>query len=255
MHNTNRVFKNEKIGSYDSIDINFFLETYKPPKVKMTISPNILTNMARGIIELLEKGFEVDATLALGTVDWSDSNNISIFIEQLKLIIAYYKENPQYEIVRMLRVLVEAILSKDKETTRYCGAGKTIHCYTKNDLEWTSCQGFSRVSIAEESKKYIKESFENYVEPEGICKSCKVSKLCSKCWGTNLAATGSIDNIDPWLCVINRLIMVAGSKIIYNRIMQKENFDETDQRQLKAIEIIIENAFNDENTYLKNYNI
>lgn len=253
MHNANRIFKDEKTGSYDCIDIDFFLETYKPAKVKMTISPNILMSMTEGIVELLEKGFEVDATLALGTVDWSERNNVKTFIEQLQLIIDYYNVHPEYEIVRMLRVPVEAIWSEDKDNIRYCGAGKNIHCYTGNDLEWTPCQGFSRVTIGKEYSQYIGETFENYVEPEGVCKKCKVSKLCSKCWGTNLAATGNLDTIDPWLCVINRLIMVAGSKIQFNLIMKKEHLDENDQRKLKAIQYILENTFKDNNIYLKEW--
>ncbi len=254
MHDRNRQYYNMS-GSYDDIDIDFFLSLYDEVSVKMTIAPNALNGMADGIIELLEKGFKVDATLALGNVDWSAKTNVNIFLEQLQILIEYYKNHPDYQIVRMLNLPVEAILYEQTETTRYCGAGKNIHCYTGNDLFWTPCQGFSRVTIGEDYKKYIGEDFEGYIEPDGICKTCKVSSLCSKCWGTNLATTGSIDETNSWICVLNRIIMIAGARILYDRITQKQEFTEDDQRKLKVIQIVLNEAFNKDNIYLRDYKI
>ena len=251
-HNLNRMLRNSIEGSYKKIDLDFFLNTYESAKVKMTIAPNTVEYMADGIIELTEKGFEVDATLAMGDIDWSDEKNVGVLLEQLNRMVEYYKNNPQYPVVRMLKVPIESMFNnKEKQTTRYCGAGARIHCYTGNELEWTPCQGFSRITLGEDSKLYYNETFEDYVEPDGICKQCKINSVCIRCWGTNLAATGSIDDIDPWVCVINRILIVAGAKIAYDRIINKEEITDSDQRILKGINIIIEEAFNKNNQYLK----
>lgn len=250
MHDANRIFAKDNSGSFDSIDKQFFLNTYKPATVKMTVAPNVIESMAEGAIQLHELGFEVDATLALGDLDWSDPKSAECLMRQFTILVDYYKEHPEVNPIRMLRLPIEALFDKEKETTRYCGAGKRIHCYTGNDDYWTPCQGFSRVTIEEDSKKYAFEEFEDYREPDGVCKRCKVNKLCSKCWGTNLAATGNIDTIDKSLCVINRITMLAGAKIIYNSLIDKTDLSESDQRRLKGAEMVVTEAFNNNNIYL-----
>ena len=79
-----------------------------------------------------------------------------------------------------------------------------------------------------------------------------MNNACSRCWGTNLAATGSIHKIDPWLCVINRIILQAGSKIRYDKIMKKPKSEWTEKESqiLKCISIIMDTADNSEIEYL-----
>lgn len=249
----NRVFKQNGEGTFDYIDQEFFLKTYKPASVKATIAPNCLDCMSESIIYLMERGFEVDATLAMGNIDWSNSVNVKILTRELNKLIEYYAKNPERKTIRMLEVPFDALFSEKKENTRFCGAGVRIHCYTGSDDYWTPCQGFSKITVGEEiSKQYAEESFENYVEPDIICKRCPLTTVCCRCWGTNLAATGSIDIPDPWLCVINRVLLLAGSRIAYDRIfgIQKNEWTKKEVRILKAISIITENAFNTDIVYL-----
>lgn len=252
-HDKNRVFAGNKKGTFDSIDQKFFFETYHPLPVKATIAPNCLEQMAESVIYLIEKGYKVDATLAMGDIDWSNPQNVDILIRELSKLIEYYDKHPDTEAIRMLDIPFEALLLEKKETTRYCGAGLRIHCYTGNDDYWTPCQGFSKITVGEEvSTQYAGEDFEGYVEPESVCTKCPLNNVCSRCWGTNLAATGSIHKIDPWLCVINRIILQAGSKIRYDKIMKKPKSEWTEKESqiLKCISIIMDTADNSEIEYL-----
>lgn len=136
MHNLNRILKESKEGTYNLIDFDFFLNNYRPAKVKMTVAPNAVEELAEGVIVLTKRGFEVDATLAMGDIDWSDKKNIELLIEQLKLLVDFYKKNPQYAVIRMLKIPIESLFNiKKNDVTRYCGAGTRIHCYTGNELE------------------------------------------------------------------------------------------------------------------------
>ena len=168
-------------------------------------------------------------------------------------LLKYYDEHPETEVIRMLNIPFEALLLEKKENTRYCGAGLRIHCYTGTDDYWTPCQGFSKITVGEEvSLQYAGENFENYIEPESVCTMCPLNNVCSRCWGTNLAATGSIHKPDPWLCVINRIILQAGSKIRYDKIMKKpkEEWREGEYQILKCISIIMDVAENPDVEYL-----
>ena len=221
--------------------------------MKATIAPNCLEQMAESVIYLIEKGFQVDATLAMGDIDWSDAKNVDVLIRELDKLIKYYDEHPETEVIRMLNIPFEALLLEKKENTRYCGAGLRIHCYTGTDDYWTPCQGFSKITVGEEvSLQYAGENFENYIEPESVCTMCPLNNVCSRCCGTNLAATGSIHKPDPWLCVINRIILQAGSKIRYDKIMKKpkEEWGEGEYQILKCISIIMDVAENPDVEYL-----
>ena len=94
MHDINRN------NSYDHIDQEFFLRTYKPAYVKMTISQQTLSTMAEGIIELTEKGFKLACNLAYG-IKWTE-DNLRILEEQLSELIRYYSQHPDKEICSML---------------------------------------------------------------------------------------------------------------------------------------------------------
>lgn len=93
------------------------------------------------------------------------------------------------------------------------------------------------------------------MEPKGICKNCKINSMCIRCWGTNYAATGSIYKTDSWACVVNRIILLAGAKIIYNSLINKSDLNDSEQRQMKGIQFLINELFNEENTFLREYDI
>ena len=65
--------------------------------------------MAESVIYLIEKGFQVDATLAMGDIDWSDAKNIDVLIRELDKLIKYYDEHPETEVIRMLNIPFEAL--------------------------------------------------------------------------------------------------------------------------------------------------
>lgn len=245
-HNLNRVYRSTAVGSYDSIDQEFFLNTYDDPCLKMTIAPNAVSMMSAGIIELLKKGFHVEATLAVGNIDWSNNCNLQkILIKELNTLIQFYTEHPEYETVRFLNTPVEAILESNYSKCRYCGAGKRMHCYTGNELNWTPCQGFSSITIGTKSKQFEKYDFENYEEPEdSICKKCRLNAVCARCWGTNYAATGSIHYTKPANCSVNRILIMAGCKILFNRLQNQDHEGNDYKRKMKAIALIMD-AIND----------
>lgn len=113
--------------------------------------------MAESVIYLIEKGYKVDATLAMGDIDWSNPQNVDILIRELSKLIEYYDKHPDTEAIRMLDIPFEALLLEKKETTRYCGAGLRIHCYTGNDDYWTPCQGFSKIRFERKSLLSMQE--------------------------------------------------------------------------------------------------
>jgi len=98
MHDIIRPFKATNKGSYDDIDIDFFLNNWEKLAAKTTISPETLPRLAEGVIRLHNLGFICTATFA-------------------------YIKNPLVPICHMLAYELEAIFSPIDRDFRYCGAG------------------------------------------------------------------------------------------------------------------------------------
>jgi uncharacterized protein len=256
MHDMNRPFRGSNKGSFDSIDLDFFINTWDVVSAKMTVSPITLPYFSKGVKFIHEKGFKCDATFATG-ISWESEDNINILAKQLEELIEFYRENPQYEVCRMLSIDLGSIFTKSQISFRYCGAGKLIHAYDCKGTQYP-CQGFAPITLGEESKKYIGCDFSDFKLPEdSACATCKFVYMCSTCYATNNASTGDIGRQSPEMCIFNRMCILASSKIQYYRIMQKcrGNMTQEDQKVLKAIQVIQEEIFNENNIFLFNFSI
>lgn len=236
MHNKNRPFVSGK-GSYDSIDIEFFLKTWPDCQAKLTMSEYTLPSLAEGIINLHELGFVADATLSTG-IDWNYKNNEKVFINQLEILINYYVAHPEIELCTMLNFDLRLLFSKLNKSLRFCGAGEMTTCF---DVEGNSypCQGFAPVSLGTEAEKFKNYDISKFdLTSYNPCCGCKFFFLCANCYSANLATTGCCHLVDINLCYSYRLCILASAKIQFERIKIKTSLSENDRLILKAISII-----------------
>lgn len=253
MHDINRPFRNSNKGSFDSIDLDFFLKNWNDINAKMTISPETLPHMVEGIKFIEELGFTCSATFATG-IDWTNENNIKVLIEQLEYLVDYYKNNPDRKLCQLLAIDLCSVFVEKNDTIRYCGAGIKMHAYDVNGNQYP-CQGFAPITLGKEANKYIKCNFENIRLPEETpCRNCIFLHICPDCYSSNKASTGNESLQSKEMCVFNRLCILASAKIQYIRLIKKEiqNFTIEDQKTLKAISIIQKEIFNKNNVFLYN---
>lgn len=236
MHNKNRPFINGK-GSYDSIDIDFFLRTWPDHQAKLTMSTLSLPNLAEGIIAIHELGFVCDATLSTG-VDWSYADNEELFTQELSKLVDYYVANPEKELCTMLNYDLRLVFSKLNKNLRFCGAGEMTRCY---DLDGNvyPCQGFAPVALGEEAKTYKDYDVNKFdLQKHNPCVGCKFFFLCANCYSSNLVTTGCCHLVDINLCMAYRLCILASAKIQFERIKMKKEITNDDRLVLKAISVI-----------------
>ncbi len=208
MHNLNRS------GSYDDIDLEFFLEQYPDQDVKMTISQQTLSFLAEGIIDMHKKGFRVSCNLAY-EIDWSGSENINILNRELSKLIDFYLEKPDIEPCSMLEMGIYNIGSCDSDAVRFCGSGNEMIAYDVTG-EAYPCQFFMPLSIGKEKAERSKTlNFPKMYLPEDCldekCKSCVARPACPNCYGANFASTGSIYKRDDNMCRLTKIILRARS--------------------------------------------
>lgn len=243
MQNRNRPFISGK-GSYESIDIDFFVNTWPQCQAKLTMSEYTLPSLADGIINLHNLGFFPDATLSTG-IDWNYSQNEEIFVRELEKLVDYYTENPKLKLCTMLNYDLRLVFSKLNRTLKFCGAGEMTSCY---DIEGNvyPCQGFAPISIGKEAdtfKDYDVSRFD--LDENNPCCDCKFFFLCANCYSANLVTTGCCHLVDINLCYSYRLCILASAKIQFRRIKNKnKELTEDDKLILKAIDVIQEELGN-----------
>lgn len=236
IHDVNRVFENGK-GSFDSIDIEFFANTWPGCPAKMTISEKTLPYLAQGVKYLDGLGFKCDATLSVG-VDWNAKKYIPILIEQLNELVEYYTDNPNKKICTLLDMDFRLVLAPIDDDYRFCGAGIDMMCYDTLGNAYP-CQGFAPVSIGDDAKEYCDfDEKEFRFNEENFCKRCPWVRLCPNCYAANFQSTGNIQLVDKNLCELYKLCILASSKIQFNRILQKDEITRDDQLVLKAISMV-----------------
>ena len=231
MHNKNRVFKDGK-GSYDFIDINFFINTWPNCAAKMTVSKLTLPNLAAGIKYIEKLGFKCDATLAIGT-DWT-SDAVPVLIHELEKLIDYYINN-DIELCTMLNFDLRQIFTPFDDNQRFCGAGIDLICFDTYGNMYP-CQGFAPISIGKKSRFYRNFDEANFrLIESNSCKYCPWVRLCSNCYAANLQRCDNIQQVDPQLCKLYKLCILASAKIQGIRILAKNKYNNNDKLILKAV--------------------
>lgn len=208
MHNINRS------GSYDNIDLDFFLDMYPEQDVKMTISRETLPTLAEGVIDMHRKGFLVSCNLAYG-IDWSNPQNMEILKRELHRLIKFYLENPGIEPCSMLEMDISNVGIYERHAIRYCGAGKDMRSYDVGGQVYP-CQFFMPLSVGEKKAAAAKNiEFPDEYLPEDLldekCRRCVIRSACPNCFGSNYASTGSIYKRDDNMCRLTKIIMKARS--------------------------------------------
>lgn len=209
-HNINRS------NSFEKIDYQFFLDTWKNQYVKMTISPETLKMLADGVIYLHGLGFDIDNNLAYG-VDWSDEKYITILEQQLKILSDFYIENPKILPCRMLNLNIENVAS-DSKIKRWCGAGKGLKSYDTIGRLYP-CQMFTPLSNAKiDYEEILKIDFSEENTIDKKCKDCAIYNICPTCYGHNYSATGSISKRDESLCKLTQISTKAIAYLWFKKL-------------------------------------
>lgn len=235
-HNRNRPFRGGQ-GSYEKIDLDFFLNTWEHCGAKMTISNASLCDFADGVIHIESLGFECLATFASG-MDWSAPDTRDVLFEQMGKLVEYYCRHPEKKVCQMLNMDLRLMFYPLDDTFRYCGAGLRKRCY---DIQgnWYPCQGLSPLTVGADAVNFREKDFNNFTLSDAtVCKKCKWVRLCRTCYAANFLETGCIEKNCPQMCLLNRVCMMAASRIQFERLIPKSEFSNDDRLVLKAIEEI-----------------
>lgn len=230
MQNANRS------SSFHNVDLDFFVNTWPNQSVKMTISPDTISNMANGVKFLHRKGFKyISSDLAMGdSVGWS-KEKLGIYQMELKKLVEYYIANPQLVPFSMLRVDINAIMHSNAENYKTCSCGEDMVC-----VDWTgktyACHLFSPVTISKDkAEKAVKAiNFKDHsCFNNGKCAKCLLNTVCTHCYGMNYVCSDDINTPSSFHCSAFKLLFVANCR--YQLQMAKRNGDDATIEQINKV--------------------
>lgn len=233
-------------GSFERIDLDFFLKTWPHCIAKMTINEKTLPYLSASIKYVEALGFTSKCSLAIG-MRWHGTNNKDILARELGRLVDYYLEDNNRRLCLLLSFDLRLLFYPYNEYYRYCGVGGyQMICYDHLGNKYP-CQGFSPISIGKKAVNFEnldESSFE--LADDNQCKTCSFLRICNNCYSANYQATGNPQQQVPEQCIFNRMCMLASSKIRFYRLMSKglENLSDDERLILKAIQIIQNNVMN-----------
>lgn len=199
----NRLMQNmNRSESAPLVDLSYFVDNWPIQHVKMTVSPDTISNLYDGVIYLIEQGFTYITTdLAMGDrIFWEDCH-LKVFADQLERLSAFYIANPETPLFSMFNVDILSIVSTDSDTQKHCGCGEDLVCIDTDGKHY-ACHLFSSIALPK-SKVFVSNEydFSDYACFEiAECKDCAIRNFCPHCYGMNFLCTGDIKKQSAFTC-------------------------------------------------------
>jgi radical SAM protein with 4Fe4S-binding SPASM domain len=216
-HNRNRS------NSFDSIDIDFFRNTWPDQAVKMTLSEHSLSTLARNIKYLHSLGFEIaGANLSEGDFDWGKEEYIELLIPQLKELVDFYVENDLLPVNQMLDKHLDFCEAKNKSHKKWCGIGNGTNFFDV-DGKMYPCSFITPMTFSVDDVNCILETDftdeNNFVDKE-CYENCYIYPICNTCAGSDYMVTKNFKYRDKRKCKIQKLIALFTADLQAKRIQK-----------------------------------
>ena len=228
-------------GYYIPDDVlDFFVTTWPHQSVKMTISPNTISNIGNGIIFAHKKGFEVSVNLAYG-INW-DKKLVPIYEQELMKVLQFYLDNPNIKPCSIFDKTVKEIFYRTP-LKRFCGAGKQLkafdvdgnmypcHVFGPNTLNISDWEMIKKLDLSHDEELFIDKE----------CTGCPIQRICPTCHGMNYLERGDVGKRDKRLCPFIKTEKKLLCLYLKETILQKDinELNETDYLELSAVKKLL----------------
>lgn len=225
-------------GSFDSIDIPFFLKAWPNLRVNMTITPETVPYVAENVKYLHSIGIpSIISHFSLMT-DWEKCGLEKVFYKQLMEVTEFYLDNPDIEPWYFFSYDITRTLFKERCFSP-CALGST-QAYDFQTRRFYPCHmcfpSLGGERISEELAK-IDFSRLNEFEDE-CCARCPFINVCITCYAENYISRGSVSHRDMSVCFYYKLVFAALFKYEYARIIRMRNPSAKDIRKMMAINML-----------------
>ena len=209
----------------DKLPIDFVRETWPDSYLKSTMSRDSLNTYGDGVIYLLEKGYNVASSIAVG-VKWQEGDDV-IYKRELEKVCNYYLAHPEKEIMAFYnRTFLEALEPYFNQIpVKNCGAGTTMAAYDVDGRAYP-CHLFLPVvhgkDLYDELNKIDFSDRERMFDES--CRQCGLKSICRTCYGFNYNERGDVSRRDKTVCRMQlaEIQVISAFQINYLMARSKE---------------------------------
>lgn len=223
-------------NSFDKIDFNFFVNTWNPPFVKMTISEKTLYRLAEDVIFFHKMGFVfTECNLAVG-IAWDKEENVKILEKELAKLIDFYLENPEVEPAPILKLdLWKCETSRKKEKS--CGMGTTVFSYDCDGLCYP-CNFATPMSFNKKDIKQLMRIDYNKIDllvDDECYKNCYLFPVCPTCYAGDFQSTGMLKRKNRAMCRLVKIRAIYAAKLRAEKLKRewKEISDDAIEKKIR----------------------
>jgi radical SAM protein with 4Fe4S-binding SPASM domain len=235
-HNYNRC------NSFDSIDIEFFKNTWPDQGVKMTLSEYSLSNLADDIKYIHSLGFQDIAGVNLfeGDFDWSNEKYIKMLVPQLKELVSFYEKNPSLHLNQMFDKRLDFCEMQNEWRQKWCGIGNGTVFFDVDGKKYP-CYFVTPMTFSKnEIDKILETDFtneDNFIDEE-CYKNCYIYPICPTCSGANYMVNKSFKIRTKSKCKIQKLIALFMADLQAKRISNNNELIKNENILYYTIEAI-----------------
>lgn len=218
-----------------NIDLAFFHELWPFQPLHMTISKETLPLLAQGVLDIQERGYEVEAALAEG-IDWTVEDALT-YREQLCILKDAYLKNTNFIPFRTLTRFIDIsnLPATEKVQGKWCGTGKHMATYDIDGKKY-GCHMFTPLVLGKD-KALLADAVEwDSLEAtaDNYCKSCVLRSFCPTCAGFNYKYRGHIAIRDKRWCPMVLAEALTACEFQVERIALMDKLDAQDAKHGKA---------------------
>lgn len=205
-------------GSFRNVDLKFFADTWPEQSVKMTVSPQTIGQLAKGVDFLFKTGFkEVVADLAVGKKVVWNATHLKTFRNELRKLVDEYADHPEKPRFSMLDMDMDSVFSRSADD-KACACGELLTCIDADGTDY-ACHLFSPIACDREKavdSRYIDFSdHAAFISPK--CKKCLLKGVCKRCAGMNYICTGDVAETSPFHCSATKILFYENCRLQYLR--------------------------------------
>lgn len=249
-HNRNRS------DSFDSIDFDFILETWKRPRASMTIVPESVSLICQDLRFLTEKGFDIRANFEFDG-HWSH--------DQLKQLTTGFRHFADYALSRHCGNHVNLlsrnsffeycpILDENEQKKRghflACNAGAHRTLVSADGSVYPCQMLIPSVGNSGSSPSELFDKLKSEELHPLQCRACHFFYLCQICPGYSYRRTGDFKWRNQSFCAITRIRAYLASYFWGLRLINGEMGAGLDEDEVKATKLAVPRLYRGEKVYV-----
>ncbi|MBQ9558915.1 MAG: 4Fe-4S cluster-binding domain-containing protein [Bacteroidaceae bacterium] len=221
----------------DKLPIDFIRETWPDSYLKSTMSRDSLPTYGDGVIYLLEKGYNVASSIAVG-VKWQEGDDV-IYKRELEKLANYYLSHPEKEVMAFFnRTFLEILEPYCNQTPpKNCGTGTTMATYDVDGKAYP-CHLFLPIVHGRNIDKELNsiDFTDNERMFDDSCRQCKLKPICRTCYGFNFLERGDVCKRDKTMCRMQLAEVQVISAFQIHRLMQQSRTRKLTGEELLQLE-------------------